>query len=210
MTNEPNEPQGTPRNRVYLDSSGALVRVYSSLDDFESRQYSQTAAGYEAALQFARQMAVKYGGELQEDGRGELDMNERDRLVETLAQTIVPRLWHSGTHADREFLRSNTRQELAAIEAAGWVLTRADPSASTTAVPTLDTLNSPRDRTNDKFEESKFGVVSVNIREIAHALNKQFAWGATAEGHAYWADVSARLFSLAQNVSNLEQRRQTS
>jgi len=203
MTNEPNEPQGTPRNRVYLDSSGALVRVYSSLDDFESRQYSQTAAGYEAALQFARRMAVKCDADFLEYGRGELDMNDRDRLVETLAQTIVPRLWHGGTHADREFLRSNTRQELAAIEAAGWVLTRADPSASTTAVPTL---NSPKDRTNDKFEESAFAVASTNIRGIAHALNNQFAWGATAEGHAYWADVSARLFSMAQNVSNLGKR----
>jgi len=206
MTNEPNEPQGTPRTLVYLDSSGALVRVYGSRDDFAPRQYSQTAAGYEAALQFARQMAVKYGGELQEDGRGELDMNERDRLVETLAQTIVPRLWHSGTHADREFLRGNTRQELAAIEAAGWVLTRADSDAPTIAVPTLNSLNSPRDRSNDKFEESAFGVVSVNIREIAHALNKQFAWAKTAEGHAYWADVSARLFSMAQNITNLGQR----
>jgi len=57
---------------------------------------------------------------------------------------------------------------------------------------------------------SAFAVASTNIRGIAHALNNQFAWGATAEGHAYWADVSARLFSLAQNVSNLEQRRQTS
>jgi len=49
-------------------------------------------------------------------------MTDRERLVETMARTIVPQLWDQMSDSGREFLRHNARLELETIEAAGWTL----------------------------------------------------------------------------------------